>query len=122
MIVSGSTLLIGLLLIYLPVFRHPVALLCAGLLLLSGAFLAPESILLISQSAAFGLVLVLVARILNWLVMRRQYYRWPSFGQGLGLPDRKPLGHATALVDPEAVSSSMAATFSQEFPTSEPGA
>ncbi len=122
LIVSGATLLIGLLLIYLPVFRHPVSLLCVGLVLLCGALLAPESILLVSQAAALGLVLVLVARILNWLVVRRQYYRWPSFAYGAGLLERQPVEDSNSRLEPDSVGSSMVTTFSRELPTSEPGA
>jgi hypothetical protein len=122
LIVSGVTLLIGLLLIYAPVFRHPVSLLCVGLMLLCGALLAPESILLVSQAAALGLVLVLVARILNWVVVRRQYYRWPSFSYGAGLLERQPAEHSKSPLEPDLTGSSMATTFSRELPTSEPGA
>jgi hypothetical protein len=122
LIVSGVTLLIGLLLIYVPVFRHPVSLLCVGLVLLCGALLAPESILLVSQAAALGLVLVLVARILNWVVVRRQYYRWPSFSYGAGLLERQPAEHSKSPSEPDLTGSSMATTFSRELPTSEPGA
>ena len=115
-------MLIGLLLIYMPVFRHPVSLLCVGLVLLSGALLAPESILLVSQSAALGLVLVLVARILNWVVVRRQYDRWPSFASGAGLMERQSAEHSNSRLEPDLTGSSMASTFSRELPTSEPGA
>ena len=122
LVVSGATLLIGLLLIYLPVFRHPVSLLCVGLVLLFGALLAPESILLVSQAATLGLVLVLVARILNWVVVRRQDYRWPSFAYGAGVVERQPTENSNSRLESESVGSSMVTTFSRELPTSEPGA
>ena len=122
LIVSGMTLFIGLLLIYLPLFRHPVSLLCAGLLLLCGALLAPESVLLVSQAAALGLVLVLTARILNWVVLRRQYYRWPTLTYGAGVPEQPSPENSRLQLEPGPGGSSMVTTFSRELPTSEPGA
>ena len=122
MVSSGATLLIGLLLIYLPGFRHPVLLLCGGLVLVSGAMLTPESVLLVSQSAALGLVLVLVARILNWLMMRRQDYRWPRFVPGSGFNERNSSEYLNPQGDLNPVDPTMVSTFTRELPTSEPGA
>jgi hypothetical protein len=122
MVASGSTLLIGLLLIYLPGFRHPVLLLCGGLVLLSGALLTPESVLLVSQSAALGLVLVLVARILNWLMLRRQDYRWPRFVYGSGGSERNSGEYVNSQGDLNPVDPAVTSTFTREIPTSEPGA
>ena len=121
MVASGGTLLIGLLLIYLPGFRHPVLLLCGGLVLLSGAMLTPESVLLVSQSAALGLVLVLVARILNWLMLRRQDYRWPRFVYGSGGSERNSGEYANAQGDLNPIDPTLASTYTRELPTSEPG-
>ncbi|HEV3003997.1 MAG TPA: hypothetical protein VGX78_06020 [Pirellulales bacterium] len=62
---SGLVLVFGLAWIYLPVLRHPAALLIASVGLLAAAALAPELAVIGAQAAALGLMLVLVAGLLK---------------------------------------------------------
>lgn len=69
---SGAALIAGLLLIYLPISRHPVTLIAAGLALLSAGAVAPEPTLLLAQAACLGLTLTLLAGLLERGVARRR--------------------------------------------------
>ena len=61
---SGLVLVAGLVLIYVPAVRHPVALLASAVLLGAAAVRYPEPALLASQAASFGAVLAIFA---GWL-------------------------------------------------------
>jgi hypothetical protein len=76
---SGAALLAGLLLIYLPVSRHPASLLTATILLLAFGLIYPEPALLAAQAAVLGLVLALVAGLLAYGVGLR--HRRFEFGE-----------------------------------------
>jgi hypothetical protein len=69
---SGAALVAGLLLIYVPVSRHPATLLTAGMVLLATGLVAPEPTLLLAQAACLGLVLTLLAGMLERGVARRR--------------------------------------------------
>ena len=69
--VSGSVLVVGLLLVYVPACRHPAALLVPSAVLLSAALVYPEPALLMAQVVGLGLVLVLVAGFVHWSLLRR---------------------------------------------------
>jgi hypothetical protein len=69
---SGAALLVGLLLIYVPLARHPAVLLVWALALLGAGVIAPEPTLLFAQAASLGLVLALVAGLLDRTVARRR--------------------------------------------------
>jgi hypothetical protein len=69
---SGVALVAGLLLIYVPVSRHPAALLAVGLALLAAGLIVPEPTLLLTQAASLGLVLTLMAGLLERGVARRR--------------------------------------------------
>ncbi len=58
---SGTALLFGLLLIYLPSLRHPATLLALALGLLSLGMIYPEPTILLAQTSSIGLVLALIA-------------------------------------------------------------
>jgi hypothetical protein len=58
---SGAVLVFGLLLIRFPVLRHPGALLCAAVVVLSLGIVFPEPTLLFTQTAMLGLALVALA-------------------------------------------------------------
>ena len=79
-VASGMALLAGLLLIYVPVIRHPVTLLVVAVLLGMAALVEPEATLLVSQAASLGVVLALVAAALrkNALRLRRSRGRGAS--------------------------------------------
>ena len=61
---SGTALIVGLLLIYVPVTRHPAALLVAGAALATLGVLYPEPACLAAQASSLGLMLALVAALL----------------------------------------------------------
>lgn len=58
---SGCALMIGLLLLYVPLIRHPVVLMVGGLTLLGLAAIAPDVATVLGQAAALGVVLIPVA-------------------------------------------------------------
>lgn len=66
LLVSGTTLLVGLLLIYLPIVRHPASLLTMTIVLAAGSLIWPELVLLVIQSGLLGGLLVFVSRMLKW--------------------------------------------------------
>ena len=63
LVASGAALLAGLLLIYIPLIRHPATLLAAALVLLGVGILYPEPALLVAQAAGLGLALALLAAL-----------------------------------------------------------
>lgn len=67
---SGSALLLGLMLVYVPLLRKPLTLVFAGSLLLVAAVLYPDATFILGQAASFGIVLSLVA-----LLLRRTLWR-----------------------------------------------
>jgi hypothetical protein len=69
---SGAALVAGLLLIYVPVSRHPATLLTMGVALLAAGLIAPEPTLLLAQAACVGLVLTLLAGLLERGAARRR--------------------------------------------------
>ena len=69
---SGAALVAGLLLIYVPASRHPATLLAATMVLLGVGAIAPEPTLLVAQAASLGLVLTLLAGLLERGVRRRR--------------------------------------------------
>lgn len=64
---SGCALTIGLLLLYVPLIRHPVVLMVGGLTLLGLAAIAPDVATVIGQAAALGVVLIPVAIVTRHL-------------------------------------------------------
>lgn len=75
---SGIALVAGLLLLYVPLCRHPLPLLVVALGFLSATLLYPEPTLLMAQAASLGLALTLVAGILQRGMARRQRRRLPG--------------------------------------------
>jgi hypothetical protein len=69
---SGGALVLGLLLIYVPMVRHPALLLCAALGILAAGAIYPEPTLLISQAASLGLLLTAMAGWLERSMSRRR--------------------------------------------------
>ena len=69
---SGAALVLGLLLIYVPVSRHPATLLATAMVLLCVGMLYPEPMLLVAQAASLGLALTLIAGLLQRSVVRRR--------------------------------------------------
>jgi hypothetical protein len=69
---AGGVLAVGLLLLYLPVLRHPALLFIVGVSLLAGAMLFPEPTVLIAQLAAVGAVLAVMAVMLERFLQSRR--------------------------------------------------
>ena len=87
---SLLALLAGLALLYVPALRHAACLLVVGISLLALGYVYPETAILCGQSAALGVVMVLVARLLQW---HESGYRWhrPKYagsGQALLIDSR----------------------------------
>ena len=71
---AGAALVAGLLLIYVPLSRHPATLLVVGVALLATGLIAPEPTLLLAQAASLGLALTLLAGMLERGVARRRRF------------------------------------------------
>jgi hypothetical protein len=70
---SGAALVAGLLLIYVPLTRHPAALLVSAVgLLCVGILYYPEPAVLLAQAASLGLALALLAGVLERSLARRR--------------------------------------------------
>ena len=78
LLASGTALVAGLLLIYVPASRHPAVLFGVGVVLLCVGLLYPEPALLVSQSASLGLALVLLAGLWKRSVVRRREAALPE--------------------------------------------
>jgi hypothetical protein len=70
-ICSLASLGVGLMLVYVPVLRHPLVLFTACVGLLSAGFLSPVSAMIAVQAASLGFVLVFVAQLLKWSLRGR---------------------------------------------------
>jgi hypothetical protein len=88
-VLSGCALAIGLLLIYFPRLRHPAVLFVGGLVLVSVGLVYPDPVVLAAQTAALGIALVLVARILEWMMARRRQRRSIVRGASYPVSDSK---------------------------------
>jgi hypothetical protein len=88
---SGGMLLLGLVLIYLPMLRHPALLLAASLTVLVCVAGLPDLSLPVLQASAFGVALALAACILKTLIEARQARRRIVRGTTAGTPE----SHAT---------------------------
>jgi hypothetical protein len=71
-IASGAALVLGLLLIYVPIVRHPFSLLVISIVLLSLAMIYPEPAVMIAQASGLGLALTLLAGMLERIMARRR--------------------------------------------------
>lgn len=78
---SGALLLIGLLLLYVPVFRRPGFLLAAAVGLAATATMYPHTAVVLAQAAALGLLLAVVAGLL-----KRLFTTDVEVGRAVGAP------------------------------------
>lgn len=69
---SAAALVAGLIFIYVPFVRHPLALLATGLGVLSASLIFPAAALLALQAASLGFALALVAGLLERSLARRR--------------------------------------------------
>jgi hypothetical protein len=86
---SGTALLIGLLLIYLPSLRHPATLLALAFGLLSLGVIYPEPTILLAQTSSIGLVLALITGLFVRLFPHRRKIPAESAIMKLELPSTK---------------------------------
>ena len=121
LIVSGMTLLIGLLLIYFPATRHPSLLFIAGVVLAASAVSWPEVVLLVVQAALLGGVLVLSARLLQWILAWRLSSTPRLLGRAAGMVDG--IGeHEVVPLASDSHGSTASAPMSLEMSATEPPA
>lgn len=72
LLASGCALVAGMILLYVPVLRHRALLLAFGLALATVALLLPDYTMLLAQGASAGVVLALVAGLLEAVARRRR--------------------------------------------------
>lgn len=70
LIASGVALTAGLLLMYLPLLRHPAWAVSAGIAILALALIKPEGAVLIGQAAALGIALAVVGHLVRFVFWR----------------------------------------------------
>jgi hypothetical protein len=72
LLASGLVVCGGLLLIYIPVLRHPAVLLVVSIAVVAVALLYPEPAIQFAQAAVLGVVVLLAARLANWAITRQR--------------------------------------------------
>lgn len=83
-IVSGVVLVIGLCMMYLPLFKHPASLMVVGTALLAVGLFRPELSILFIQSGILGVTLVILSRVVHGWVRDSQ----PMIAAGMGVAAR----------------------------------
>lgn len=102
LVVSGLALLSGLALIYAPRLRHPGLLFVAGVTLVSAILLYPDLSVGFAQASCLGLVLVVAAGLLKWLVDSSQTRRLLIHGVPYSSPDSKTVKGPASPIDSHA--------------------
>ena len=72
LVVSGTVLVVGLLLMYLPALRHPSGLLVISILILCAGLLYPEPAMLVAQAAGLGLALTIAGNMIRWILIQQK--------------------------------------------------
>lgn len=72
LLASGTVLAVGLLLLQVPVLRHPALLLVLATIVISMSLLRFDAALLMAQAAGLGVVLLVVALVLKWSLSARR--------------------------------------------------
>jgi hypothetical protein len=75
LLVAGFVLITGAALLYLPILRHPLLLLAAGVTAIAAAFVFPEPAIAAAQLILVGLVLVLATCVLMSLLSHSRAQR-----------------------------------------------
>jgi hypothetical protein len=99
LVVSGMSLVAGLLLIYYPRLRHPAVLFTTGVVLFSAAVLFPDSAVVALQAAWLGVLLAGSAVLLKWMVDARHPDREIVRGAAYASPDSNTVRAATPAED-----------------------
>ncbi len=84
LVASLGALVAGLVLIYIPLCRHPLSLLAAGVGLVVVGLIFPASTLLVLQASALGLALALMAGLMQRSLARRRHGTTIISAGGLG--------------------------------------
>jgi hypothetical protein len=100
-VVSGVTLVIGLLFIQVQRLHHPAWLFVGGLMLLTAILRYPDLAMAVYQASLLGLGLVFAALLLKWVVDWREASRSVIQGSMFAHPDSNTV-RATLLVDDSA--------------------
>jgi len=100
---SGVSLAIGLLLIYVRGLRHPAAIFVGGLVVFTLILWYPGLAAELSQASAIGLLLALVACLLKWFVDLRQARGSVIQGTTYASPDSQTVKAAVSTPDSKAV-------------------
>lgn len=120
LVASGVVLLAGLLLMYVAVVRHPLALVGLGLGLATVALAAPDFALLAGQAAGLGVALLVLARLLKALVDWRQMQGTVVRGVSLAGSDSKTVRANLPPPEVPAFPASTAAHIPLPTPAAEP--
>ena len=80
MVFGTFTSIAGLALIYVPALRHPVLLLCVGVIIVIGGFWYPQAAVIASQAGLLGLVLVFMGRFIQWFLLWRKRHEGIAYG------------------------------------------
>ena len=92
LIVAGTILVLGGLLIYVPALRHPIVLLLLSVAILVFGQRFPETSVLIGQAAALGIALVVVQRVGHGLLVWRKRHKGVVHGTTGSSIERLPPG------------------------------
>ena len=103
LVASGVALALGLALIYVPALRHPGLLFAAGVALISAMLSYPGLAIGMAQASALGLVLIVAARLLKWLVDSGQARRALFGGAFYSSPDSKTVKAPVSPIDSQAL-------------------
>ncbi len=101
-VVSGVTLVIGLLLIQIQRLRHPAWLFVGGLMLLTAILRYPDLSMAVYQASLLGLGLVFSALLLKWVVDWREASRSVIRGSMFAHPDSNTVRAPALLADDNA--------------------
>ena len=81
LVLSGTALVVSLLLMHFPVLRHPAVLVGGAIVLISLGTMYPDPAILVGQAAAVGIAFAPVAHLLRWMVSHRQARRGRAHGE-----------------------------------------
>jgi hypothetical protein len=121
-IVSGLTLVVGLLLIQFQRLRHPAWLFVGGLMLLTAIVRYPDLSMTVYQASLLGLGLVFSALLLKWVVDWRESKRSVIRGSIFAHPDSNTVRASILLDDHGSVTPPTTASLPAELQAGESGA
>jgi hypothetical protein len=120
LLVCGCALLAGLLAMHYSLFRHPIVFLLAGGGLAAAVLIYPDLSIFAVQVSPLGLVLVLIAWLIKWLVDLRESKRSVIRGATLAGPDSKTVRVPMPRGDSSSFPASTTAQAGIHLPVAEP--